>query len=30
MMSLVSETLLDSYTENDLVFFFFFLNQGSI
>ena len=24
MMSLVSETLLDSYTENDLVFFFFF------
>ena len=29
MMSLVSETLLDSYTENDLVFFFF-LNQGSI
>lgn len=29
VMSLVSETVLDSYTENDL-FVFFFFNQGSI
>lgn len=28
VMSLVSETVLDSYTENDL--FVFFFNQGSI
>lgn len=30
MMFFVSETVLDSYTQNDPVPGFFFLNQGSI